>query len=173
VRPIGSFPSPRPPQHGRRCGRLAALLLAGLCLARPAAGQEPAPAPAPAPKVSLDQLLKLPDSIDYGTELKGGATPDEWRKRFREARAALEQAQAALDQSLAQLHESGESGAWKVAPPGLGNLGNASGEDAAPSNYQLSMEIKRNRSEVRRAEQALSDLDVEANLAGVPEDWRR
>jgi hypothetical protein len=35
------------------------------------------------------------------------------------------------------------------------------------------MEIKRNRSEVRRAEQALSDLDVEANLAGVPEDWRR
>jgi hypothetical protein len=62
-----------------------------------------------------------------------------------------------------------------VAPPGLGNVTNnsTSGEDAAPSNYQLSMEIKRQRGEVRRAEQALSDLEVEANLAGVPDDWRR
>jgi hypothetical protein len=121
--------------------------------------------------VPLDRLLRLPDSVEYSAELKGGATADAWRKRFREARADLEQARAALDGSLAELEKSSESGAWKVAPPGLPSGGGA--EADAPSNYQLSLEIKRNRAELRRAEQALSDLEVEANLAGVPEAWRR
>jgi hypothetical protein len=152
-----------------------AVLLGVFLLPTAARADGPAVAPTAPPKVTLDQLLKLPDTVEYTSELKGGATPDEWRKRFREARADLEHARAALEQSLAEMHESGDSGAWKVAPPGLGNVTNnsTSGEDAAPSNYQLSMEIKRQRGEVRRAEQALSDLEVEANLAGVPDDWRR
>ena len=33
-------------------------------------------------------------------------------------------------------------------------------------------EIKRWRAEKERAEKALADLIVEANLAGVPDEWR-
>ena len=88
-------------------------MLLGVCLlpavagadgpaAAPSAPTAPA-APAERPKVTLDQLLKLPDTVQYTSELKGGATPDEWRKRFREARSDLESARAALDQSLAEL----------------------------------------------------------------------
>jgi hypothetical protein len=32
--------------------------------------------------------------------------------------------------------------------------------------------VKRERAEVQRAQSHLRDLDIEANLAGVPEDWR-
>jgi len=33
--------------------------------------------------------------------------------------------------------------------------------------------MRRNREEVRRTERRLSELEVEANLAGVPESWRQ
>jgi hypothetical protein len=163
--PIGSF-SPR-----RRSLAIALALALGLW-GGTARAQEPAPPPPAAPpKVSLDQLLKLPESVDYQMERRGGATADEWRKRFRGARQDVEQARSALDGSLAELEKTSESGQWKVAPPGLGGLG-ADPTTDAPSNYQLSLEIKRNRAELKRAEQALTDLEVEANLAAVPAEWR-
>ena len=38
-------------------------------------------------------------------------------------------------------------------------------------NYGLKQEIQRKREDVARAERRLRDLIVEANLAGVPEEW--
>lgn len=163
--PIGPF-SPR-----RRSFAAAVALAIGLGGASARAEEPGAPAAVPPPKVSLDQLLKLPESVDYRVELRGGATPDEWRRRFRQARQGVEEAESALARSLAALEKESEAGPWKVAPPGLGGLASDPSTDA-PSNYPLSLEIKRNRAEVKRAHQALTDLEVEANLAGVPADWR-
>ena len=42
-----------------------------------------------------------------------------------------------------------------------------------PLDYKLSQDLRRSREEVERAERQLQDLGVEANLAGVPEDWRQ
>jgi hypothetical protein len=55
-----------------------------------------------------------------------------------------------------------------MSAPGLG----AATANENPTDYRLSQELKRGREEVDRAERALHELEVEANLAGVPEAWR-
>jgi hypothetical protein len=145
--------------------------------------------PAAAPDVDLNDLLRLPSGLDldYGSERKGGATAEIWRKRFRDSRQNLARARSDLRESLDAMSEMGSDGSWKVAPPGLGQLaGNKnqqqsnptgsdttqSGQGGAPLDYGLSGDIARQRAEVERAERALRDLEVEANLASVPEEWR-
>jgi hypothetical protein len=49
----------------------------------------------------------------------------------------------------------------------------AAASDNSPVNYGLRQEIQRNREDVVRAERKLRDLNVEANLAGVPENWHK
>jgi len=121
--------------------------------------------------------MRLPDSVEYTVRRRGNASEDEWRSRFREARQDLEEARAALDRSMKELEEvGGSTPQWKVAPPGIPQA-QASPTDVAadpgtPLNYRLSVEIRRHREEIKRAEQALTDLEIEANLAGVPDDWR-
>jgi hypothetical protein len=54
-----------------------------------------------------------------------------------------------------------------------GNAATGGPNDAAPVLGQgLSGDIRRQKVELRRAERALRDLVVEANLADVPEAWR-
>jgi hypothetical protein len=163
--------------------RLTAGLIGLAVVVAPALGRgEDAPQPKPtseaaaepaAPRapVDLDRLLRLPDSIQYDMEKKGGLGRGEWRARFREARQDLEGARAALARSQAELEkvaDGGQGGAWNFTPPGV----NADTSDA-PLDYRLRMEIKKQREEVEGAEKRLLDLEVEADLAGVPEDWRQ
>jgi hypothetical protein len=42
----------------------------------------------------------------------------------------------------------------------------------APLDYQLRVSIRRHRSEIERLERKLKQLEIEANLAGVPPEWR-
>ncbi|HVP28004.1 MAG TPA: hypothetical protein VMW35_02435 [Myxococcota bacterium] len=148
----------------------------------PARAAEPAaPAPAKAESatgaatsetgqgVDLDRLLKLPSSGDYGMEKRGGATRAEWRSRFREARGDVDKSKkklGTLQDKLDQAASESDS-PWRFVPPGA---------SAAPSdnteNFSLTEAIRREKSELQRAEKRLRDLDVEANLAGVPADWR-
>ncbi len=62
---------------------------------------------------------------------------------------------------------AGKSSNWKVAAPGA----QSGPVENSPVDYGLKQEIRRKREEVERAERSLRDLIVEANLAGVPEDW--
>jgi hypothetical protein len=148
----------------------------------------PAGAQDPAPDVSLDDLLRLPSGVGYDVEKRGGASREEWQRRFETARMDLRAAKAALAHSVEELDALGESGNWKMAPPGLnqimgqqnqnqqtgGNTPVGQGEDAgAPLNYGIAGDIRRQKDEVKRAERAMRDLEVEANLAEVPETWRR
>ncbi len=164
--------------------RACCLVLAGLFAL--AGGEAAAEEPTPAADVELNDLLRLPSGLDldYGAQRKGGATAEMWRKRFREARQDLARAKATLRESLDAMEDMGGDGAWKVAPPGLGQLSqtqnqrhqNPTGTDSA--NDQAGQvpfgasDITRQRAEVERAERALRDLEVEANLADVPEEWR-
>jgi hypothetical protein len=61
----------------------------------------------------------------------------------------------------------GKTSNWKVGAPGV----QAGASDNSPVNYGLRQEIKQNREDVVRAERKLRELSVEANLAGVPENW--
>ncbi len=153
-----------------RSGALAPVLLGlGLWLAGPGGGraEEPQAPPPPAPNVTLDKLLKLPDSMEYDVERKGGATRSEWRTRFREARDQLEKAKARKAEAQKKLEGSASDSSWRFAPPG------ASGATDATENYKLIQEVKREDAEIQRLDKRLRDLEVEANLAGVPEDWRK
>jgi hypothetical protein len=80
----------------------------------------------------------------------------------------LETAKADLDESLERLSELvGKTSNWKIAAPGA----QAGAGDDSPVNYGLKQEIRQKREDVARADRKRRDLIVEANLAGVPENW--
>jgi hypothetical protein len=117
----------------------------------------------------LDQLLKLPNSAEFSTEKKGGATRNEWRQRFHEARTSVKSAEVAVKKAQDQLAEvAGSKDDWQFTPPGLPAESNAD----STSSFQLRQELKRQRGELERSQARLRALSIEANLAGVPEDWR-
>ncbi len=125
----------------------------------------------PPPKsVTLDQLLTLPSALPVESGQHGGLTRGEWSGRFAEAEANVETAKADLDETLDKLSEVvGKASNWKVAAPGIP----AAPSENSPANYGLKQEVRRKREDVARAERALRDLIVEANLAGVPANWHK
>jgi hypothetical protein len=85
-------------------------------------------------------------------------------------REALDQERTALRDAEAKLEGVAQSkDPWQVAPP----LPGAASSPEAPLDFQLRQELRRHREEVERLEGRLRELEIEANLAGVPEDWRR
>jgi len=178
---IGALPSAR---RGARTGTAAALLAAALAL--PAAlataeaesaaegagpsdpGAEAAPPPR-RPSVGLDALLRLPSGYDAETSSRRrGADESEWRSRFAEADGEVEEVKEALARARAEYDATAsESEQWQVAPPGATN------PQTSPLSFRLREEMRRLREELDRAEKRRRDLEIEANLAGVPEEWRQ
>lgn len=156
-----------PGRRVRRRWLVCAALCAG-ALGLPA-GAEEATAP-PGPPVELERLLKLPRSLEVEANLRGGATRGEWRERFEQADRELADAEAELAKARAELEElASESDSWQIAAPGAAPV---SSENTTIS-YSLRQRMRTGREDVERARRALSELEIEANLAGVPEDWRR
>ncbi len=153
--------------------RVLPLALLLLLAAAPAWAQKPSPATpeGDSPQVALDKLLKLPS--DYTTpsvEKRGGLTAGEWRSRFQELRKALEAEEEGLEVAEADLERvAGTADAWSVGPP-MPGMSQASSE--APLDFRIRHAIDRHRSEIERLKRQLRELEVEANLALVPESWR-
>lgn len=155
--------SERPPAGtSAAAGLLAAVVIGGGIFAAAAAAQD---APSSSPR--LDRLMKLPDSVDYDVERRGGATRTEWRSRFSEAREAAATAKKDLDLAMAKLEKAAAgSDQWRFVPPG----GDVTAENQ--DNVRLRMDVTKKREALAYADKRLKDLDVEANLASVPADWR-
>jgi hypothetical protein len=118
--------------------------------------------------VALDQLLTLPSDRTYAVERKGGLTRAEWRTRYGEVRGDLQKERAALEETEAKLEEAG-GGQWSVNPiPGA-----ESDTSRSPIDFQIRTQLRKHREEIDRLERKQRQLDIEANLAGVPEEWRR
>lgn len=149
--------------------RLAAAWIGAALVVSASAGraQEPAPEPAPEPS-QLDRLLKLPESQSYGVDRRGGLSRGEWRTRFLEVRTSLDSERQSLAVAQGKLDEvAGNASNWQMAPiPGM------EPSPDAPLDYQLRLQIRRHKSEIDRLEKKLRELEIEANLAGVPEEWR-
>ncbi len=156
-----------PRARKRGVGALGLFWLAVPLMGAVAADEEVEPPPK---SVTLDQLLTLPSALPVESGQRGGLTRAEWNSRFAEVEAEVETAKASLDESLDRLSElAGRAGNWKVAAPGV----QAAVDGNSPVHYGLKQEIRRKREEVARAERRLRGLIVEANLAGVPENWYR
>jgi hypothetical protein len=159
--------------------RVWAIPLLPMLLAVPAAAQDAAEAGAvsaasdagaQAPPVALDKLLTLPKTHVYSVDKKGGASEAEWRARFREMREDLEEQQAELKDDEEELAKvAGAKSAWQFTAPGMGNA--AVGDSTV--SYELRQKVRRGRGKVRQLEYELRELEVRANLAEVPEAWRR
>jgi hypothetical protein len=152
---------------GRRLG--APGLGAALALLAAAAwGEEPIAERPGGEPAGLERLLKLPESRSYEVDRRGGLSRGEWRTRFLELRTSLDGERKALAAAQARLDEAAVSASnWQMAPiPGM------EASPDAPLDYQLRLEIRRRKSEIERLEKKLRELEIEANLAGVPEEWR-
>ncbi|MEM9175022.1 MAG: hypothetical protein AAGC67_07285 [Myxococcota bacterium] len=123
----------------------------------------------------LDALLSVPKGyLEPKGRVVGGADEDEWRRRFAQVHRKLEEAQDALAETKGALDTAADgsgSSQWAVAPPGASGGGGASAADS-PLSFKLRQELLRNRESLEAAERALRELRIEADLAGVPVDWR-
>jgi hypothetical protein len=140
------------------------LLLPGVALAEDA----DAPKEGQAAPVALDALFKLPSQAPrIEAPEHGGDTQREWLERFDVARDDLTRAQTRLEATQAELEElASSSQSWQVAAPG-----GQPGGDNGPLSFRLRQQIRRDREEVETAERNLTELRVEAELAGVPPEW--
>jgi hypothetical protein len=121
-----------------------------------------------APKVDLGRLLKLPDSYAKPTESRRGMGRSEWEVRFESVRLELAESQAALEAAQTELgNAAGDSSQWSVAAPGT-----SPNPENTPLSYKLRQEIRRNREIIERSEKKLRSLEIEADLAEVPANWR-
>jgi hypothetical protein len=152
---------------------LGSLVLACLLVSPGPDGRAEEPAgpanPAGSEGPGLDRLLQLPESMQFDMEKRGGATRSEWRARFDEARRDQAKAVAALREAKEKLSQLADGqGDWKFHPPGIGEAADSDSQ----RSYALRQEIQRQESEKARAESRLRELDIQANLAGVPGSWR-
>ena len=119
--------------------------------------------------VALDRLLKLPSSYTTVGPRLGGIERGEWRARFIEARGEVAAKNAELDRlqkKLAGLASSG--GQWQAGAPGLSNPDS----QHQTLSYKLRQDLRGARSAIADAERGLLELGIQADLAGVPPDWR-
>lgn len=156
----------------RRCRFLSLLVLlaAGLALGLPVAAQEaesPPPAPptqSPPQKLDLERLLRPRTPAAVGTEQTfGGKDRAAWEEQFKKARAEVTDLEGKVDFTQDRLRQAA-AGDWNYSPAG--------GEATDPEILKLRAQLRRDRQSLEAARQRLRDLQVEASLAGVPEDWR-
>ncbi len=123
----------------------------------------------------LDELLKLPTGFMTKDAARpvAGASEEEWRRRFTRADKAIGEARETLAETRRELDglaETGGASQWSVAPPGAS--GQTAGGGTSPLSFKLRQELGRNREALEEAEKALRELRIEADLAGVPAEWR-
>jgi hypothetical protein len=164
--------------HARRRGRALGLAVwvavGGVGSAVSVFAEPPAESDAAAAEkraaIPIDQLLKLPSSYQArpAEPVRAGATKKDWQARFEAAREAVDLARAELARARAELESiAGQSSSWQVAAPGQ-----PAPTENSPLSYRLKQEIRRRSDALSQAERDLQDLEIQANLAGVPEDWR-
>ena len=92
----------------------------------------------------------------------------QWWSRFETARLDLRSARTALEKAQRELGEvATDSSQWSVAAPGT-----TPNPENTPLSYKLRQEIRRQRDVIERAERKLRALEIEADLAEVPAQWR-
>jgi hypothetical protein len=125
----------------------------------------PAPDVPPGKSLDLDRLLH-PSAIHLQPTGKsfGGRDQKAWQEEFRRARQEVSDLEGKVGAGQEHLR-SAATGEWNYTPAG--------GEATDPEVLKLRAQLRRDRQSLEASRQRLRDLDVEASLAGVPEDWRK
>jgi hypothetical protein len=131
---------------------------------------DPAPAPppdgAPAKSLDLDRLLHPPAvRLQPTGKVYGGRDQRGWQEEFRKARQEVSDLEGKVEAGQNHLRSASGGGDWNYSPAG--------GEITDPEVLKLRAQLRRDRQSLEASRQRLRDLDVEASLAGVPQDWRK
>ncbi len=145
----------------------SALLLALLSLGAdaPATPSGHAEGRAEAPEPALDRFLRVPPVDAPFSDLRGGRGRRAWFEVFGKAEAEVSE----LEQRIAETQQAlrARSGSdWSYTPQGASS-------PSDPDVLKLRADLRRDRQSLEAARARLRDLEVEASLAGVPEDWRQ
>lgn len=131
----------------------------------PPPATETAPDAPPPKSLDLDRLLHPPAvSLQPTGKNYGGRDLRAWKEEFRKARQEVSDLEGKVEAGQEHLR-SASAGEWNYSPAG--------GEVTDPEVLKLRAQLKRDRQSLEASRQRLRDLDVEASLAGVPEDWRK
>ncbi len=123
---------------------------------------------------SLDSFLQLPRGF-VTTEPRSvaGANEREWRRRFQVAVLEISEAQRSLDATKRELDGvalNGGASQWSIAAPGGGG---DTGNSTSPLSFKLRQQLRNDRERIESTERAMRALRIEADLAGVPVNWRQ
>ena len=127
--------------------------------------RSPTAAPPPKKPLGLDRLL-TPGVVRVQPSGKyyGGRDQKGWQEEFRRAREEVSDLEGKVEAGQKHLR-SAAGGEWNYSPAG--------GEATDPEVLKVRAQLRRDRQSLEASRQRLRDLDVEASLAGVPEDWRK
>jgi len=142
----------------------------------PKSASEPTPEPAEAPPrpeappgVGLDRLLQLPSSMSFDNQERSGEGSSVWRERFSKQLEKVAEARSEVGRIKLALDEAAGGGAgsqWQIAPPGSNRT------ETTPVSFKLREELRAGREVLEGAEKELRELEIEADLANVPPEWR-
>jgi hypothetical protein len=130
-------------------------------------GVAPAPAQGAASDkpIDLDRLLHPPaGALQPNGKTYGGRDQKGWLGEFKRARQEVSDLEGKIEAEQEKLRNV-SSNEWNYAPGG--------GEVTDPEVLKLRATLRRDRQSLEASRQRLRDLDVEASLAGVPEEWRQ
>jgi len=116
------------------------------------------------PDLDLDRLLRPPQPRQVPALRRGGKDRKTWTKDFAEARGEIEVLGGRIAEAQQRIREASPDD-WGFSPTG-------GGQPSDPEVLRLRAEIRRDRQSLEAAGVRLRDLEVEASLAGVPDEWR-
>jgi hypothetical protein len=134
---------------------------------------EPAPAPAPEPEsapagdaapLDLDRLLRVPNVSAPEEPRLGGRSRRAWYDDFARSRTDIADLERRIQEAQEKLRAQASSD-WGFTPAGAST-------PTDPETLKLRADLRRDRQSLETARRRLRDLEVEASLAGVPDDWR-
>ncbi len=134
------------------------------------ASAESAPPPEAVPDLGLESLLKLPSSWTGDEEKRQGMTSGQWRARFAELvreRREIENGLAEARRELDGMAGEGGGGPWQMGAPGSNN------SEVTPMSFKHREQIREGKEKLQENRLRARDLSIEADLAGVPESWRK
>jgi hypothetical protein len=146
---------------------MAALVIGATAFVASAEDEVVDATPDAVPQVALDDLLSLPSGYQTEVQRRAGATQAEWRDRFAESRSKVTDAKRKLAKAEEELDQISEtSSGWQVAAPGSRD------PQTSPLSLRLREEVRGQRRAIDLAEREVRALDVQADLASVPQEWR-
>lgn len=149
---------------------VAAPWIVGTAAAQEEAAPEPGAQPsgdapsAGAPSLGIDALLRPRMPVSASRELRGGRDRRSWLEAFAAARGEVAEYEETVAETQAAIRAASR-GDWGYTPAG-------GGVPSDPEVQKLSARLKRDRQSLEAARQRLRDLEVEASLLGVPDEWR-